>query len=185
MPWVETEALFKSTLKAAIEVTSPHEGIPKDPKVVDLGEAGRQEVWQSGSRCIQKTIAKHGGKRNLFRNPGRATCQYSRQSFREFSVAQQRLASTPFHCLHQLYIQDAPQVSAWRSRPEQHAALGCLDPWFNHVVIDTMPRFPVPLVDSRANAARAQRNDAICAACSHNPATVRPRGASITRVAAW
>jgi len=65
MPWVETEALFKSTLKAAIEVTSPHEGVPKDLKVVDLGEAGRQEVWQSGSRCIQKTIAKHGGHNGM------------------------------------------------------------------------------------------------------------------------
>jgi hypothetical protein len=63
MPWVETEELFKSTLKAAVEVTSPHDGIPKDLKVVDLGEAGRQEVWQTGSKCIQKTIAKHGGKR--------------------------------------------------------------------------------------------------------------------------
>ncbi|KAF1912733.1 Alpha/Beta hydrolase protein [Ampelomyces quisqualis] len=62
MPWAETEALFKSTLQAAIEVMSPNQGIPKDLKVVDLGEAGRQEVWQCGSRCIQKTIAKHGGR---------------------------------------------------------------------------------------------------------------------------
>jgi hypothetical protein len=88
MPWAETEALFKSTLKAAIEVTSPHEGIPKDLKVVDLGEAGRQEVWQSGSRCIQKTIAKHGGKRHLSRNPKRGS-RFFRHSFREFIVAQQ------------------------------------------------------------------------------------------------
>lgn len=90
-----------------------------------------------------------------------------------------------FHCLQQFYIQDAPQVSATRSRPEKHAALECLDPWFIHVVIDMMPRFPGRLVSFRANAARAQRDDAICATCSHNPATVRTRGASITRVAAW
>lgn len=64
MPWVETESLFKSTLQAAIEGASPHNGdVPKDLKVIDLGEAGRQEVWQCGTRCIQKTIAKHGGKR--------------------------------------------------------------------------------------------------------------------------
>jgi abhydrolase domain-containing protein 12 len=62
MPWVETEELFKSTMKAAIDATSPHDDIPKDMQVVDLGEAGRQEVWRSGSRTIQKTIAKHGGE---------------------------------------------------------------------------------------------------------------------------
>jgi hypothetical protein len=69
MPWVETESLFKSTLRAAIGVTSPQSGIPEALNVVDLGEAGRQEVWQSGSKCIQKTIAKHGGKRALFPAP--------------------------------------------------------------------------------------------------------------------
>jgi hypothetical protein len=73
MPWVETESLFKSTLQAAIESTSPDEGIPKDLRVVDLGEAGRLEVWQSGSRCIQKTIAKHGGKRVRSQLPGLAS----------------------------------------------------------------------------------------------------------------
>ncbi|KAH8725381.1 Alpha/Beta hydrolase protein [Phaeosphaeriaceae sp. PMI808] len=62
MPWIETEKLFKSTLKAAAETTSPCDDEPKNLRLVDLGEAGRQEVWQSGSRCIQKTIAKHGGK---------------------------------------------------------------------------------------------------------------------------
>jgi abhydrolase domain-containing protein 12 len=66
MPWVETEELFKSTLKAAVEAASRQDGIPKNLKVVDLGEAGRQEVWQCGSKCIQKTIAKHGGKQIPF-----------------------------------------------------------------------------------------------------------------------
>jgi hypothetical protein len=61
MPWNETEKLFKSTLEAAI-VATPHVGVTKNLKVIDLGEAGRQEVWQSGSKCLQKTIAKHGGK---------------------------------------------------------------------------------------------------------------------------
>ncbi|KAH3911631.1 hypothetical protein HBI56_141300 [Parastagonospora nodorum] len=65
MPWVETESLFKSTLQAAVEGASPYGGIPKDLKVVDLGEAGRQEVWQCGTRCIQKTIAKHGGHNGM------------------------------------------------------------------------------------------------------------------------
>lgn len=69
MPWGETEALFKLTLAAAAETTSPRDGVPKDLKVVDLGEAGRQEVWQAGSKCIQKTIAKHGGKRPSSRCP--------------------------------------------------------------------------------------------------------------------
>jgi abhydrolase domain-containing protein 12 len=70
MPWVETESLFKSTLQAAIGASSRQDDMPREVKVVDLGEAGRQEVWQSGSRCIQKTIAKHGGKRARSQHPG-------------------------------------------------------------------------------------------------------------------
>jgi hypothetical protein len=76
MPWAETEALFTSTLKAVVEVTSLPDGPPENLKVVDLGEAGRQEVWQAGSKCIQKTIAKHGGKRA--RAPGPRTCSDTR-----------------------------------------------------------------------------------------------------------
>jgi abhydrolase domain-containing protein 12 len=79
MPWVETEALFKSTLKAVVEVTSLPNGPPKDLRVVDLGEAGRQEVWQSGSKCIQKTIAKHGGKRPWARARARSLDRTFRQ----------------------------------------------------------------------------------------------------------
>jgi abhydrolase domain-containing protein 12 len=60
MPWHETEALFQSTLRAAKD-TSPNEDNIKSLEVVDLGEAGRHEVWQSSSRTISKTIAKHGG----------------------------------------------------------------------------------------------------------------------------
>jgi hypothetical protein len=80
MPWVETEALFKSTLKAAIETTSLVDSPPTDLKVVDLGEAGRQEVWQSGSKCIQKTIAKHGGKRSPAQIPAAWLSPYFRFS---------------------------------------------------------------------------------------------------------
>ncbi|CAN9386283.1 unnamed protein product [Alternaria alternata] len=60
MPWHETESLFQSTLRAAKDA-SPNEDNLKSLEVVDLGEAGRQEVWQSNSRSISKTIAKHGG----------------------------------------------------------------------------------------------------------------------------
>lgn len=89
MPWVETETLFKLTYNAALESISPIDGVPKNLKVVDLGEAGRQEVWQFGSKCIQKTIAKHGGKRNP-PNPCSMWCAL-RKSCRIFIVAQQRL----------------------------------------------------------------------------------------------
>jgi hypothetical protein len=81
MPWVETEELFTSTLKAAIDAASPHDDTPKDMQVVDLGEAGRQEVWRSGSRTIQKTIAKHGGECFPSGYALRQTC-------RNFNVAQ-------------------------------------------------------------------------------------------------
>ncbi|USP75433.1 hypothetical protein yc1106_02707 [Curvularia clavata] len=60
MPWHETEALFQSTLRAAKE-SSSHDDSFKGGGVVDLGEAGRREIWQSDSRRISKTIAKHGG----------------------------------------------------------------------------------------------------------------------------
>ncbi|KAH9880304.1 hypothetical protein IAQ61_000593 [Plenodomus lingam] len=61
MPWHETEALFQSTIKAAKEASLPINGTDSTPEVVDMGEAGRQEVWKGGSRCITKMIAKHGG----------------------------------------------------------------------------------------------------------------------------
>lgn len=62
MPWDQTEELFKATLRAATEEVGPK------LKVVDLGEAGKQEVWRQGTRSISKLIAKHGGKD--FLSPG-------------------------------------------------------------------------------------------------------------------
>ncbi|CAO2653542.1 Nn.00g029530.m01.CDS01 [Neocucurbitaria sp. VM-36] len=62
MPWNQTDELFKCTLEAANENASNNEvEAGKDRRVLDLGEAGRQEVWQNGSRSISMTIAKHGG----------------------------------------------------------------------------------------------------------------------------
>ncbi|KAI8941770.1 hypothetical protein NX059_002974 [Plenodomus lindquistii] len=61
MPWHETEALFQSTIKAAKDASLPSSTADADLQVVDMGEAGRQEVWKGSSRCITKTIAKHGG----------------------------------------------------------------------------------------------------------------------------
>jgi abhydrolase domain-containing protein 12 len=56
MPWNQTEQLFASTLKSATEGAEPR------LQIVDLGEAGRQEIWRVGTRSISKLIAKHGGK---------------------------------------------------------------------------------------------------------------------------
>lgn len=58
MPWYETEALFKAAIEAA---RARDTGDVESRRVVDLGEAGRQEVWQRGPHSISKTIAKHGG----------------------------------------------------------------------------------------------------------------------------
>jgi abhydrolase domain-containing protein 12 len=60
MPWQETEALFLSTIRAAQEVSQDHSS-SKNLQIIDLGEAGKQEGWQTGSISISKTIAKHGG----------------------------------------------------------------------------------------------------------------------------
>jgi hypothetical protein len=66
MPYHETETLFQSTLQAARDSSHDDDNDTKDLQVVDLGEAGRQEVWQSKSRTmISKTIAKHGGTYTL------------------------------------------------------------------------------------------------------------------------
>ncbi|KAF9729240.1 hypothetical protein PMIN06_000139 [Paraphaeosphaeria minitans] len=54
MPWDQTEELFKLTLRAATDDMGPNR------EVVDLGEAGKQEVWRQGNRIIKKLIAKHG-----------------------------------------------------------------------------------------------------------------------------
>ncbi|KAE8854258.1 hypothetical protein PTNB73_01431 [Pyrenophora teres f. teres] len=64
MPWHETEALFQSTLRAAKDASPGNDDdddLLKGIEIVDLGEAGRQEIWRSNSRSISKTIAKHGG----------------------------------------------------------------------------------------------------------------------------
>jgi abhydrolase domain-containing protein 12 len=66
MPWDQTEELFKSTLKAAAAGPSLNDDAWNVPtpkyEAVDLGEAGRQEIWETGPARIEKLIAKHGGK---------------------------------------------------------------------------------------------------------------------------
>lgn len=61
MPWYETEALFLSTIEAA-QSASRDQTNPKSLQINDLGEAGRQEIWQNEAVRVSKTIAKHGGK---------------------------------------------------------------------------------------------------------------------------
>jgi hypothetical protein len=190
MPWVETESLFKSTLQAAIEGASPHDGIPKDLKVVDLGEAGRQEVWQCGTRCIQKTIAKHGGKRVCSQHPASGYRSAPRSG--TASVAQRRLDAFPFlltltisKCglLHEAF---QPHVSALKTDAiavrTRHS--GVTNPVLSMLSLTWMPRQPVAS-QFQANAARPQWNDAICATCPYNSATFRPRGANDRLVVAW
>lgn len=67
MPWDQTEELFKSTLKAVTESSADDDAwnapAPKY-ETVDLGEAGRHEIWETGSARIEKLIAKHGGKQS-------------------------------------------------------------------------------------------------------------------------
>jgi pimeloyl-ACP methyl ester carboxylesterase len=63
MPWNQTEELFKSTIRAAAEGSPENEAINKQLRVIDLGEAGRQEVWKFEGISISKLIAKHGGTR--------------------------------------------------------------------------------------------------------------------------
>jgi len=62
MPWNHTEELFKSVLKVVMEGASSDDEVPEKVKTIDLGEAGRQEVWRSGRTSISKLIAKHGGR---------------------------------------------------------------------------------------------------------------------------
>lgn len=66
MPWDQTEELFKRAIRAATEGSPSDEEIDKRLKVIDLGEAGRQEVWNSSGTSISKLIAKHGGENYLW-----------------------------------------------------------------------------------------------------------------------
>ncbi|KAF2996842.1 hypothetical protein E8E13_003597 [Curvularia kusanoi] len=63
MPWNQTEELCRSTVAAATDPSSDDdtwgEQTPKY-EAVDLGEAGRQQIWQIGAARIVKLIAKHG-----------------------------------------------------------------------------------------------------------------------------
>ncbi|KAF2108853.1 Alpha/Beta hydrolase protein [Lophiotrema nucula] len=62
MPWNMTQQLFQSTLKAAmLDDVSELEAAEK-VRTIDLGEAGKQEIWKSGAVSISKLIAKHGGE---------------------------------------------------------------------------------------------------------------------------
>jgi pimeloyl-ACP methyl ester carboxylesterase len=73
MPWDQTEELFKAALRAVDEgsyveqsgeegTPTRHRALKKSSKIIDLGEAGRQEIWQSDNLSISKLIAKHGGE---------------------------------------------------------------------------------------------------------------------------
>ncbi|KAF2789002.1 alpha/beta-hydrolase [Melanomma pulvis-pyrius CBS 109.77] len=67
MPWNHTEELFKSTLKAAMEGAPTDDEVLEKVRVIDLGEAGRQEVWRSGRTSISKLIAKHGDHNTMMK----------------------------------------------------------------------------------------------------------------------
>ncbi|KAF2014234.1 alpha/beta-hydrolase [Aaosphaeria arxii CBS 175.79] len=61
MPYSHTEELFKATTRAVADDNPSDQEIDKRLKIIDLGEAGRQEVWKSSGISISKLIAKHGG----------------------------------------------------------------------------------------------------------------------------
>ena len=65
MPWNQTEELCRSTVHAATEPGADDDAwSAPTPKyeAVDLGEAGKQEIWETQTTRIEKLIAKHGGK---------------------------------------------------------------------------------------------------------------------------
>ncbi|CAI6229706.1 unnamed protein product [Periconia digitata] len=61
MPWRQTEQLFASTLQAATSDAVP------DVRTIDLGEAGKQEIWEEGGKSISKLIAKHGDHNTMMK----------------------------------------------------------------------------------------------------------------------
>lgn len=73
MPFNQTEELFRSTLQAATDPSADDDAWgTSTPKyeAVDLGEAGKQEIWETDATRIEKLIAKHGGKRTPGRHKG-------------------------------------------------------------------------------------------------------------------
>ncbi|PSN71435.1 alpha/beta-hydrolase [Corynespora cassiicola Philippines] len=67
MTWDQSEMLFKSTLKSAMDGCPPDDELEKKRKVVDLGEAGQQETWEDGAISISKLIAKHGDHNTMMK----------------------------------------------------------------------------------------------------------------------
>lgn len=61
MPYIQTEELFKVATRTAANESPSDEEITKNLRIIDLGEAGRQEIWKSEKASISKLIAKHGG----------------------------------------------------------------------------------------------------------------------------
>ncbi|KAF2472715.1 alpha/beta-hydrolase [Lindgomyces ingoldianus] len=74
MPWDQSEEIFKSTVQAGVlasqiseNSTLTDEEIVEKVGIVDLGEAGRQEVWSQGQRSVSKLIANHGGHNTMMK----------------------------------------------------------------------------------------------------------------------
>ncbi|KAF2187941.1 alpha/beta-hydrolase [Zopfia rhizophila CBS 207.26] len=61
MPWRQTEELFKWALRGALGEALTEAQIAEKVDVLDLGEAGWQEVWKSGEKMASKLIMRHGG----------------------------------------------------------------------------------------------------------------------------
>ncbi|KAF2730987.1 alpha/beta-hydrolase [Polyplosphaeria fusca] len=67
MPWNQTQELFSSTLNAAMDDVLSEEQIAEKVRGLDLGEAGRQEIWTLDGMSISKLIAKHGDHNTMMK----------------------------------------------------------------------------------------------------------------------
>lgn len=88
MPWNQTEELVASTIKAATEPNVDDDGSnAPTPKyeVVDLGEAGTQEIWETSTARIEKIIAKHGGEQTppVTKKSKKAACSWRASALRD------------------------------------------------------------------------------------------------------
>lgn len=88
MPWNQTEELVASTVKAATEPNAEDDAsTASTPKyeVVDLGEAGTQEIWETGTARIEKLIAKHGGEQTppITKKSKKSACSWRSSALRD------------------------------------------------------------------------------------------------------
>ncbi|KAF1997834.1 alpha/beta-hydrolase [Amniculicola lignicola CBS 123094] len=67
MPWNQTEQIFNAIIRAGKENPPNDDEAAEKLRTIELGEAGRQDIWRSGMMSVSKLVAKHGGHNTMMK----------------------------------------------------------------------------------------------------------------------